>query len=93
VNGLAVLVVEDFVLGIRKLQAARAAHLHGAKQHDVLPGREHIAKKCLVQPRDPDRRRPVVHDGVEDLEPRPPRRPQAAAQKPARHGGDLARLE
>jgi hypothetical protein len=83
VDGLGVLLVEDFVLRVGQLQAAVSPHLERAVQHDVLPRFEHVAQVRLVEPGRTDGAACVADERLENLEAGTPGRSQAAAQDPA----------
>ena len=93
VNRLAILIVQDFVLRVRELQAAVPPHLDRPKQDDVLAAGEHVVQKRLIEPRHEDRPGPIVHGRVEDLEAGPARRSQMATENPAGDRGGLSGLE
>ena len=75
------------------VEPAAATHLDLSAHDHVLTAREHVAQECLVEPRHANRRRTVVDHRVEYLATRTPGGPQAAAEHPARDGGDAAGLQ
>ena len=82
-NGVGVLVLDDLVLRIGQLEASVAAHLHQTEQHDILPSREHIAEKRLIEPAHVQRAGRILDGRLEDLESRTPRRAEPADEDPS----------
>lgn len=83
---------DDFVLRIGHLQAA-AVQLDRTEQHDLLVRLKDVAKEGLVEPDDADRSAAIANERLENLEPRPPRRADAAAENLARNRRDGSRFQ
>ncbi len=50
-NRLPFLILQNFVLRVRELEATLATHVHAAEEHDTLARLEHVSQEGLVQPR------------------------------------------
>ena len=83
------LLLQDLVLRVLQLQAVRG-QLELPEQDDPLVGTEHVGEKRLVEEHRAQRAGGVAHEQLEDLEPRAPRRPDAAADHVADDGGGRA---
>src|SRR5262249_32952141 len=64
-----------------------------AEENDVLVRPEDVLEKWLIEPDRPHAARLIAHEHLEDLEPRTPRRTDAAAQHFPTHRRGSVRLE